>query len=185
MQKQDLKTKYLKEVVPKMKEIFGYRNEFRVPKIIKIVVNSGIGRLSQQPNFEEHLLPQLIKEFSLIVGQKPKLTKARISIAEFRTRKGQIIGMVATLRSQRMYDFLEKLIKIALPRVKDFKGLDLKMVDKQGNLNIGLKDHLVFPEITPEDSKVDFGMEIAIVTNARNREEAIELYRLLGLPLKK
>jgi len=185
MQKQDLKTKYLKEVVPKMKEIFGYRNEFRVPKIVKIVVNSGIGRLSQQPNFEEHLLPQLIKEFSLIVGQKPKLTKARISIAEFRTRKGQIIGMVATLRSQRMYDFLEKLIKIALPRVKDFKGLDLKMVDKQGNLNIGLKDHLVFPEITPEDSKIDFGMEVAIVTNARSREEAIELYRLLGLPLKK
>ena len=185
MQKQNLKTKYFKDIVPKMKEIFGYRSESRVPKIIKIVVNSGIGRLSQQANFEEHLLPQLIKEFSLAVGQKPKITKARSSVAGFKTRKGQIIGLVATLRSQRMYDFLEKLIKIVLPRVRDFKGLDLKIIDEQGNLNIGLRDRLVFPEISPEDSKVDFGMEVAIVTNSRNRNEAVELYKLLEIPLKK
>jgi large subunit ribosomal protein L5 len=153
---------------------------------VKIVTNTGIGRLSQQANFEENLLPKIIKEFSLIVGQKPKITRARNSIAGFKIRKGQIVGLTATLRSQRMYDFLEKIIKITLPRVRDFKGLDPKMVDQNGNLTISFKDHLVFPEINPEDSMVDFGLEATIVISGnRNRDEAIELYKLLGIPFKK
>ncbi len=185
MQQPNLKTKYFNEVIPKMKEIFGYKNDLAVPKIVKVAINVGIGRLSQQANFEQNFLPEIAKELSLIIGQKPKNTKARISIAAFKLRKGQTIGLAITLRAQRMYDFLEKLIKIALPRLRDFRGLDLRLIDKQGNLNIGLKDHLIFPEINPEDSKVDFGMEISIVVNSRNREEAVELYRLLGIPLKK
>lgn len=185
MPKQDLKTKYLKEVVPQMKEKFGYKNDMAVPKIIKVVVNTGVGKLSQQPNFKDKLLPEILKEFSLVIGQKPKMTKAKQSIAGFKTRQGQIVGLAVTLRSKRMHDLLERLIEIALPRVRDFRGLDLKLVDEQGNLNIGLKDHLVWPEISPEDSNVDFGMEINIVTNTIKRDESIELYRLLGLPFKK
>ncbi|MFA5386651.1 MAG: 50S ribosomal protein L5 [Candidatus Paceibacterota bacterium] len=185
MSKQDLKTKYLEEVVPKMKEKFGYKNDMAVPKIVKVVVNTGVGKLSQQPNFKDKLLPEILKEFSSVIGQSPKMTKAKQSIAGFKTRQGQIVGLAVTLRSKRMYDLLERLTKIALPRVRDFKGLDLRLVDEQGNLNIGLKDYLVWPEVNPEDSNVDFGMEINVVTSARKRDEAVELYRLLGLPFKK
>ena len=185
MPKQDLKTKYSEKVIPQMKEKFGHKNGMAIPKIIKIVVNTGVGKLSQQSNFKDNLLPEILKEFSLVISQRPKMTQAKQSIAGFNTRQGQIVGLMVTLRSKRMYDFLERLIKIALPRVRDFKGLDLKLVDEQGNLNIGLKDYLVWPEISPEDSNVDFGMEINIVTNTKKRDESIELYRLLGLPLKK
>jgi len=173
-----------KSTVKKIKEELGYQNDLEIPKLEKIVVNVGIGRLSQQPNFEDKILPGLIQDISLISGQKPATCKAKKSIAGFKIRAGQIVGLKTTLRGRRMYDFLEKLIKVILPRGRDFRGVSLKSIDAEGNLTMGLKEHTVFPEINPEISKVDFGLEISIVSNAKNREEAIELYRLLGIPLK-
>lgn len=180
-----LKEKYTKEIVPELKNSLGYKNNLSVPRLVKIVVNSGLGRMSQQPNFSDRLLPESIKEFSLVVGRKPKTNPAKKSIAGFKMRQGQVVGISATLRRKMMYDFLEKMIRIVFPRVRDFRGVDLKNIDRNGNLSIGFRDHLVFPEVAPENSKADFGIEITIVTNAKNRDEAIALYRALGIPLKK
>ncbi len=157
----------------------------RQPKITKIVINVGIGRLSQQSNFEDKILPEVVRNLSLISGQKPAIQKAKKSIAGFKLRAGQVNGLKTTLRRQRMQNFLERLIKMVFPRVRDFRGIDLKNIDGKGNLNIGLRDCMVFPEINTETSKVDFGLEISIVSNAKSRDEAIELYRKLGIPLKK
>lgn len=173
-----------KILTKKLKEAFGYKNDLEVPRVEKIVVNVGVGRLSQQPNFEDKILPELIKNFSLITGQKPALCKAKKSIAGFKIRTGQIVGLKTTLRRKRMSDFFEKLIKIIFPRIRDFKGISLENIDNQGNMSVGLKENTVFPEINPEISKVDFGMEISIVIKAKNKEEAIKLYRILGIPLK-
>ena len=180
-----LQQKYQKEVIPKMKEKFSYKNNLAVPKLEKIIVNAGVGRLSQQQNFEEKILPELMKELALITGQKPKTTAAKKSISGFKIRQGQIVGLKTTLRRKRMYDFLERLIYIYLPRVRDFKGIDIKNIDAKGNLTIGIKEQTIMPEINPETSKVDFGLEVTIVSNAGKREEVIELYRQLGIPLKK
>ena len=177
--------KYHKEVIPKMKEKFGYKNNLMVPRLEKIVVNVGVGRLSQQSNFEEKILPEIIKDLSSITGQKPAAAKAKKSIAGFKIRAGQTVGLKTTLRNRRMYDFLDRLNSVDFPRVKDFRGINLKNIDKNGNLTIGFKEHVIFPEINVETSKIDFGLEISIVSNAKNKEEAIELYRQLGLPLKK
>lgn len=186
MSKLTLKQKYQKEAVPTMKEKLGRTNNMAVPRIEKIVVNNGIGRLSQQPNFEEKILPEIMKEIALITGQKPIVSRAKKSIAGFKIREGQIVGLKTTLRGGRMFDFLDKLIRIVLPRLRDFRGIDLKNIDANGNLNIGLKEQAVFPEINPETIKFDFGLEISVaVANVKKREEAIELYRLLGVPLKK
>jgi len=168
-----------------IKKMLGYKNDLAAPNLDKIVINVGVGRLSQQPSFEEKVLPEIIRELAEITGQKPLPTKAKKSIAGFKIRAGQTIGLKITLRRKRMHDFLERVIKVALPRLRDFRGIELKNVDEKGNLNIGLKDHLIFPEINPEISRVDFGMEISIVSTAKNREEAIQLYRILGIPLKK
>jgi len=153
--------------------------------IEKIVINVGVGRLSQQPNFEDKVLPELMKEMALIAGQKPAITKAKKSISGFKVREGQTVGLKVTLRYQRMSDFLERLIKIVFPRLRDFRGIDLKNIDSNGNLTVGLREQTVFPEINPEISKVDFGLEISVVSNAKNKEEAVALYRSLGIPLKK
>jgi len=161
-----------------------FKNFNKIGKLEKIVVNVGIGKLSQQPNFEDKILPEVIKELSLITGQKPFICRAKKSIAGFKVRAGQIVGLKATLRRHRMEDFLSKLINIVLPRVRDFRGINLKSIDSKGNLTIGIKEHTVFPEINPETSKVDFGLEISIVSNAKNREEAIELFKRIGIPLK-
>jgi len=151
----------------------------------KIVVNAGIGRLSQQANFQEKILPEVTKEFALITGQKPTMRAARQSIAGFKLRAGAIIGLKATLRGRRQQQFLEKLVKVALPRLRDFRGIDLKSVDENGNLTIGIKEQHIFPEISPESSFYDFGLEVTVVPKFRNRERAIEFYRNLGIPLKK
>lgn len=186
MAKLTLKEKYQKEAVPAIKEKFGRKNDLAVPKIEKIVINNGVGRLSQQPNFEEKILPEVMKEISLITGQKPVISRAKKSIAGFKIRTGQIVGLKTTLRGGRMFDFLDKLIRIVLPRLRDFRGIDLKNIDVNGNLNIGLKEQAVFPEINPETIKFDFGLEISVaVSGIKKREEAIELYRFLGVPLKK
>lgn len=155
-----------------------------ISKIEKIVVNAGIGRLRQQGQFEEKLLPEVIQEIALITGQKPVSRPAKKAIAAFKTRTGDIIGLKVTLRGKRMFDFLIRFINIVLPRVKDFRGLELKSIDSGGNFSIGIEDHLVFPEIDADKSKVDFGLEVTIVPKTKNREKAIELYREIGLPLK-
>jgi len=185
MKSANLREKYQKEVIPKMKEVFDFRNNLMVPRIEKIVVNIGVGRLSQQANFNDKILPEVINAISVITGQKPSETAAKKSIASFKIRAGQTVGIKVTLRGVRMYDFLDRLIKIVFPRVRDFRGIDLKNVDHGGGLSVGLKEHLVFPEISPESSRVDFGLQVVIVSNAKEREEAIELYKLLGIPFKK
>lgn len=185
MKQINLKEKYNQEVILKMKEKFNYKNDLAVPRLKKIVINVSAGRLSQQASFEDKILPEIIKNLVIIFGQKPITTVAKKSIAGFKTREGQIVGLKITLRRRRMYDFLERLVRIVLPRVKDFKGIELKNIDQSGNLNIGIREQAVFPEIISEMLKVDFGLEISIVNNAKSRDEAIELYRQLGLPLKK
>lgn len=181
-----LKEKYIKEVVPEMMKKFGYKNIFQVPKIEKVVVNTGFGRYVSGKTREEQKKIEdfILRDLSLITGQKPALRKARKSIASFKLRKGMTIGAVCTLRRERMYDFLDRLIHIALPRTRDFKGIPLKSIDKEGNLTIGIKEHIVFPEVSPEKAKFIFGLEITIVTTAKNRKEAQELFKLLGFPLK-
>ncbi|MEK7636018.1 MAG: 50S ribosomal protein L5 [Patescibacteria group bacterium] len=176
--------KYKEEIIPKMKEKFDYNSDSAVPKIEKIVVNVGIGRLSQQPNFDKNL-EFILNDIALITGQKPALTSAKKSIAGFKIRAGQTIGLKITLRRLKMYDFIQRLINIVLPRMKDFRGISVNNVDESGNLNIGIKEHIIFPEISADTIKFDFGFQISIVSNAKTKEEAIELYKLLRIPFKK
>ncbi len=154
-------------------------------QIEKIVVNAGIGRLSGQPQFEEKLLPAVTADLAAVTGQKPAARPAKKSIASFKMREGQIVGLVVTLRRQRMADFMTRLVNLTLPRVKDFRGLELKSVDGNGNLNIGFRDQTVFSEIDPEKTKVNFGLQVTVVPRLKNREKAIDLYRSLGVPLRK
>ncbi len=156
-----------------------------IKKIEKIVVNAGIGRLSGQAQFEDKLLPAVIGDLETITGQKPANRPAKKSIAGFKIREGQIVGLQVTLRRHRMSDFLTRVVNLTLPRVKDFRGLDIGNVDGSGNLNIGFREQTVFPEIDPEKTKVSFGLQITVVPRLKNREKAIDLYRSLGVPLKR
>lgn len=151
----------------------------------KVVVNVGVGRLSSQPHFGDKVLPEIMNELGLITGQKPMTRVSRKSIAGFKLRMGTVVGLKTTLRGKRMEDFLKRLIRIVLPRVKDFRGLDFKSLDSAGNLTIGFKEHLSFPEITADVSKVNFGLEVALVPKIRNKAKAVELYKTMGIPFKK
>ncbi len=153
----------------------------------KIVINVGVGRMATQPNFTDKFLPEAVKELSLLTGQKPATRTAKKSIAGFKLRVGSVVGLKVTLRGHRMEDFLEKLVNVVLPRVKDFRGLDTKSIDNSGNLNIGFKEHLSFPEISPDNSKVNFGMEVTFVLKNRikEKEKAVAFYKELGVPFKK
>jgi large subunit ribosomal protein L5 len=151
----------------------------------KIVVDAGVGRLSQTPNFEEKALAQVSRDLASLAGQKAQIRRARKSIAGFKIREGQIVGLRTTLRRDKMVDFFERLIRIVLPRVRDFNGLDVKNIDAGGTLNVGLREQFVFPEIAPEDSPVSFSLGIAIVSRERDRDKAIAAFRKLGVPLKK
>ena len=179
--------KYKIEVIPAMKKKFGYRNIMAVPKIEKVVVNTGFGKLltGKTPAEKKKIYEDILKDLSFICAQFPMLTKAKRPISGFKTRKGMPVGAKVTLRGRRMYDFLERLIYIALPRTRDFQGIDLKSVDKAGNLTIAIKEHIAFPEIAPENIKIPFGFEITVVTTAKTRKEGLELLRLLGFPIKK
>lgn len=162
-----------------------FQNKIR-KNIEKIVVNIGIGKMANiQPNFESKILPQIIKDISLITGQYPKITKAKKSIAGFKVREGQLVGLQVTLRNKKMIDFFSRLIKIVLPRVRDFSGIPLSKIDEKGSINIGLKDQYVFPEINPEESIVQFPLGINIVSKIKNKEVAKEIYFQLGFPFKK
>jgi large subunit ribosomal protein L5 len=172
--------KYRKEVVPEMKKIFGYKNYLQTPKIKKVVINIGIGKNVKEPNIIEIAENTLTR----ISGQKPIKTKAKQSISSFKTRKGMIIGLAVTIRGKRMYDFLEKLIDITLPRVRDFRGLSPKSLDGKGNLSIGFKEYIAFPEIKLEEIERSYGLEVSIATTAKNNREGLELFKLLGFPFK-
>jgi len=176
-----LKEYYQSEVIPRLKEKFGYKNIYEVPKLEKICVNMGLGEAVQNPK----LIDQALVELAQITGQKPKICKARKSIAGFKLRKGMPIGVMVTLRKNRMYDFLTRLIHIALPRMKDFKGLPRSGFDGRGNYTLGITDHTIFPEV--DSSKVEKikGMSITIVTTAETDEEAYELLKELGMPFRR
>lgn len=176
----DIQKKYKEEVVSKMKEKFGYKNEHAVPRIVKIVVSTGTGSVKDKEKIkltENHL--------ALITGQHPIQTTAKKAIAAFKTRKGSHIGYSITLRGKRMYDFLNRMIFVAIPRQRDFRGINPESVDDFGNLTVGFKDHLVFPEMVGQDVRDAFGLAVTIVTTAKNKNEAIEFFRFLGFPLKK
>lgn len=152
--------------------------------LLKIVVNAGIGKLRGQSQFDEKVLPEIEKELAAITGQKPAERMAKKSISTFKIREGEVVGLQVTLRKQRMNDFLSKVANIVLPRVKDFRGLDLSNVDHDGNLNFGFREQTVFPEINPERSRVSFGMQVTVVPREKDRAAAIDLYRSIGVPLK-
>jgi large subunit ribosomal protein L5 len=181
-----LPEKYKKEVIPAMKERFGYRNDMAVPKIEKVVVNTGFGRLisGKTPEEQKKITGPILEDLAMICGQYPKLTKAKKSISGFKIRQGMPVGAQASLRRKMMYDFLERLIHIALPRSRDFRGIDPKSLDKKGNLTVAIKEHIAFPEILPERIKTIFGIELTVVTTAKTREEGLELLKLLGFPIK-
>jgi len=181
-----LKEKYRKEVIPAMMKKFGYKNVMVVPKIEKVVVNTGFGRMIiNKTSDEQKKAYQLIfDDLALICAQRPILTKAKKSISGFKLREGMSIGAKVTLRGRKMNDFLERVIHIALPRFRDFRGIDLKCFDKEGNLTIAIKEHIVFPEVSSEKAKNIFGFEITVVTTTKNKEESVELLRLIGFPIK-
>jgi len=154
--------------------------------IEKIVVNAGVGKMATtQPTFEEKILPQIKKDLSLITGSYPQERKARKSIAGFKVRQGQIVGLRVTLRGNKMVDFFERLVKIVLPRVRDFWGVPLKKLDDNGNINLGFRDQYVFPEINPEESLFSFPLGVNIVSKAKNRKVAEEMFIKLGFPFSK
>ena len=163
---------------------FNKTRELASRRLEKIIVNVGVGKLSQQANFEEKGLLQINRDLARITGQHPRTCRLKRSIAGFKAREGQIVGLQVTLRGARMVDFFERFIRIVLPRVRDFRGLAQKIVDKNGVLNVGLREHLVFPEISPEESPLAFPLGITVVPFERDREAALRLYREAGVPLK-
>ena len=181
-----LPEKYKKEVAPAMMSKFGYTNPMAVPKIEKVIINVGVGRVLAQKTSQEQkeTLEKFSQDMASISGQKPSICQAKKSIAAFKVRKGMPLGLKVTLRGKRMYDFLTRLIAITLPRSRDFRGIDPKAVDPKGNLTIGIKEHITFPEISAENVKQIFGLEVTVVATAKNREEGLELLRLLGFPIK-
>ncbi|MCH7883034.1 50S ribosomal protein L5 [Patescibacteria group bacterium] len=175
----ELMKKYKNTIIPQLKKELDSLNDLEVPKVLKIAINTGVGRRDEK---EKEMIQ---KDLELIVGQKVVPRKARKSIATFKSREGMVIGFGVTLRARRMYDFLERLIMIVIPRVRDFRGIDPNSVDASGNLTLGFKEHMVFPEMIDEDIKTHFGLEVTLVTQARSREEAVALLKAFGIPFKR
>ena len=176
----NLKTKYTEDVVPALKEKFGYKNDHQVPKLVKIVLNMGVGEASHNSKIADAIQAQLTK----IAGQKAMVTKAKKSIASYKLREGMPVGAMVTLRGERMYDSLQKLICVVLPRIRDFRGISAKSFDGRGNYTLGLKEQSLFPEITYEEVDLVKGMNVSIITTAKTDDEARELLRLIGMPFK-
>jgi large subunit ribosomal protein L5 len=153
--------------------------------IEKVVIDAGVGRLGQQPNFEEKILPQVVRDIASVTGQQPQVRRAKESIAGFKLRAGQIVGLRVTLRQEKAVDFFERLITIVLPRVRDFNGLEQSSIDQGGTLNVGVRDHLVFPEISPEKSPVSFSIGVSVVPKIRNHDTSVETFATFGVPMKK
>lgn len=182
-----LREKYIKEAVPGMQEKFPYKSVMAVPRIEKAVVNTGFGRMlgSRTGDDYKKTLEAIRNDLSDIAGQRVALTSARKSIAGFKVREGSPVGAKATLRGKRMYDFLDRLVHVVLPRSRDFRGLRTTAVDQSGNLTIGIPEHLFFPEVSPEKLRDIFGLEITITTTAKTKEEGLALFELLGFPFQK
>ncbi len=176
-----LQEKYENEVVPKLRREFGITNTMAVPRIVKVVCNIGIGEASRNAK----LLDQAVDELAAITGQKPVIRKARVSIAQFKLREGMQIGCSVTLRRERMFEFLDRLINIALPRVRDFRGLAPKGFDGRGNYTLGIKDHLIFPEVDYTKVEHPKGMNVTVVTTARTDDQARFLLQEMGFPFTK
>ena len=175
-----LQKKYDKEIAPALMSKFGLKNSMAVPKFSKVVLNIGLKQGLKDPKFVDHAE----KVLSKISGQKPVKTLAKKSISNFKIREGMVVGMMVTLRGKRMYDYLDKLINVTLPRVRDFRGLDPDAFDGRGNYNLGLTEQMVFPEINPDKFTYNQGMNITLVTSAENDKEARELLRFFGMPLR-
>jgi large subunit ribosomal protein L5 len=175
-----LQEKYKTEIVPALREKFGYENVMQVPKVSQLVINVGVGRHTKEAAFIDNVVETLTR----ITGQKPVKTKARKSISAFKLREGQIIGVKVTLRGKRMYDFLEKLLNVSFPRIRDFRGISASHVDREGNMTVGFKEHTAFPEIRDEDVDNIHGLEVCFTTTAKDKASGLELFRLLGFPFK-
>lgn len=176
-----LKEKYIKEVVPQMMKEFGYKNIMEVPRIEKIVLNMGIGEATQNPKVVDYAMEQL----AAISGQKASVRRAKKSIAQFKLRKGMPIGVSVTLRGNRMWEFLDRLISIALPRVRDFKGISAKSFDGRGNYTLGITEQIIFPEINYDTVDKVRGLSVTIVTTADTDEEAYAVLSKLGMPFRR
>jgi large subunit ribosomal protein L5 len=176
-----LKDKYEQEVVPKLQKEFGITNPMAIPRLVRVVCNIGMGEASRQPK----LLDQAVEELTAITGQKPVIRKAKKSIAQFKLREGMQIGCSVTMRRGRMYEFLDRLINIALPRVRDFRGISPKGFDGRGNYTMGIKDHLIFPEIDYTKIENPKGMNVTVVTTAATDDQARFLLQELGFPFEK
>ncbi len=175
-----LETYYRQEVVPQLVKTFQYKNVMQVPKLEKIVLNMGLGEASQNMK----LLDGAVEELQGLSGQRPVITRAKKSIAAFKLRAGMPIGCMVTLRRNRMFDFFSKLVNVALPRVRDFRGLSGKAFDGSGNYTLGIREHIIFPEIDYDKIEKIKGLNVSIVTTARTDEEGKELLRLLGMPFR-
>ena len=171
-----------KKTFEALKNQFGYTNVFMSPRLVKVVVNSGTGKMSQGDKKRNEFV---LERLSKITGQKPSPRRARVAISAFKTREGDIIGFVVTLRGKRMYGFLDKVLNVTLPRTRDFRGLSLSALDEMGNLTIGIKEHIVFPETADEELKNVFGLAVTIVTTAKDKKEAQAFFEHLGFPFKK
>ena len=176
----NLRAKYAEDVKPALKEKFGYKNDMMIPRLNKIVLIMGVGEASHNSKIADVIEGQLTK----IAGQKSVVTKAKKSIASYKLREGMPVGAMVTLRGERMYDFLQKLICVVLPRIRDFRGISPKSFDGRGNYTLGLKEQALFPEITYEEVDLVKGMNVSIITTAETDDEARELLYLLGMPFK-
>lgn len=176
-----LKEKYEKEVILQLSKKFNYKNVMQIPRLDKVVINMGVGEVKDNPK----ALENATNDLAIITGQRPAITKAKKSIAGFKLRQGMKIGCKVTLRGKRMYEFVDKLFNVALPRVRDFKGVSSNSFDGRGNYSLGLKEQLIFPEIDYDKIDKIRGMDVVFVTTAQNDEEARELLRLLGMPFSR
>jgi large subunit ribosomal protein L5 len=176
-----LKEKYVKEIVPKLKEQFSYKSVMQVPKLDKIVVNMGVGQAVQ----DAKILEEAVRDLETITGQKPSVRTSKKSISNFKLREGMKIGAKVTLRREMMYEFLDRFISLALPRVRDFRGIPDKSFDGRGNYTLGIKEQIIFPEINPDKVTKILGMDITFVTTAKTDKEAFELLAAFGLPFRK
>jgi large subunit ribosomal protein L5 len=173
--------KYQQEAVPRLLEEFGYKNRMQVPRLEKVVVNMGLGEAIQNPK----ILDSATEEVTQIAGQRPVITRARKSIAAFKLRAGMPIGCSVTLRGKRMYDFLTKLINIAIPRIRDFRGISRKAFDGRGNYSLGIREHIIFPEIDYDKIDKIKGLNVTIITSAETDKEGLVLLESLGMPFRK
>lgn len=174
-----MKTKY-QEILPDLKKDLGRKNILSLPRIAKVTVNVGLGKFLK----EQQRVDEIVKSIEVITGQKPVLTKARKAIAGFKIREGLDVGVKVTLRGRRMWEFLDRFFYATLPRVRDFQGIPVTSVDKSGNCNVGLKEHMIFPEIIPEKVQTVFSMQVTVTTTAENGEQGVALFRRLGFPFR-